>query len=218
MPKKISQSFGATGSNHKLLLVLLSPSWISSLVVIIASLTVVVGTVIALHFPGSSLQQLVNDQHGTTPPALSTGSLAVNNNFSANTLIDNAPLFVLWGCVGLVVYFFATSLVNGLKEANEFREELGYAHTHRLKLITRAFEKVITRVVILIAWVFFVELTVHTITPYAIALTQYGSGAVGVADNIGYIALAFIIMTACFHAQIVFLRALLLKPRLVGQS
>ena len=218
VPKSIKQSLGASADNHKLFIILLTPSWLSGLVAVVASLAVMVTTVMALHFPGSSLQLLLDDHKGNTSPSLSTGSLAVSNNFSSNQLINDIPLFVLWGCVGLLVYSLIISTANTLGGAGELMAELNFTHVKRWRLLGQELGRLLIRVIVLVGWVLFTEITVHTILPYVIALTQFASSAVGVMNTVLDAALAFVVLTACLHLHVILLRLLMLKPRLFGQT
>src|SRR4051812_15100251 len=90
---------------------LLAPSWLSGLGAILGSLVILTGTIIVLHFPGSSLQQLIQaHRHESQPVSISYNYEVVDNNFSANNFISNLPLFVFWGCVGLIVYSFVINI------------------------------------------------------------------------------------------------------------
>lgn|GEM_PF-1266804 len=218
VPKSIKQSLGASDDNHKLFVILLNPSWLSGLVAAIASLAVMMTTVIALHFPGSSLQLLLDDHKGSAAPSLSTGSLTVSNNFSSNQLISDIPLFVLWGCVGLLVYSLIISIANALGGVGELMVELNFTHVRRWRLLGQELSRLLIRIVVLVGWVLFTEITIHTILPYVIALTQFASGAVGIVNTVLDTFLAFVVLTVCLHLHVILLRLLMLKPRLFGQT
>ncbi len=208
---KQADSTGA--SNRRILGALLTPSWLSGLVVVVASLAVMTTTIAALHFPGSGLQLLLNDQSNGSQPSLDTGSLAVSSNFSSNELVSDIPLFVLWGCVGLLAYSFIMNLSGALRQASEFRAKLDFTNIDRQQLVQQALQRLALRAVVLVAWVLFIELTIHVILPYAVALTQFSSSAVGLFNTGLDAVLAFAVLVVCLHVHTIMLRLLLLKPR-----
>jgi hypothetical protein len=215
---RLKQLLDTTDDNHKLWVALLTPSWLSGLVVVIASLAVMVITLVTLNFPGSSLQIILNDQKSNVQSGLGTTSSTINNNFSSSELISDIPLFVLWGCVGLLTYSFATSVGNAFRTAHDFRAELHFTNLNRRQLLRHAWRRLSARIVMLAIWFLLIHFTIHIILPYAVALTQFAGGTVGLANTLLNAGMAFVVLTFCLHLHTIMLRLIFLKPRILSTA
>lgn len=218
MANKLKQLLDTTDDNHKLWVALLTPSWLSGLVVVIASLAVMVITLVTLNFPGSSLQVLLNDQKSNVQSGLSNTSSTISSNFSSSELISDIPLFILWGCVGLLAYSFATSVVGAFQTAHDFRAELHYTNLNRRQLLIHAWRQLATRIATLVVWFLLIHLTIRIILPYAVALTQFAGGTVGLANTILNAGVAFVVLTLCLHLHTIVLRLIFLRPRILSTA
>jgi hypothetical protein len=91
---------------------LLVPSWLSGLIMVVASLAVVFGSVAVLHYNHSSWQLILPTQHKTTStPLAGTGIEIPASPNRTNLLIDNLLLWIFWAGVGIIIYSFMVTII-----------------------------------------------------------------------------------------------------------
>lgn len=194
---------------------LLKPSWLSGLVVVVASLAIVFGSVAYLHYSGSSWQLLLSNQQ---QHEVESNSVALEQEVTGNVLVSNLPLLVFWAGVGMIVYSFIIALGDIFRNVVELKEEMHYVHANRKSLLGQAILHLVLRAIFLTIWVIYVQYSIHILLPYVIALAYAGSGDIGLIYNMTYLAGAVVIAAISLHLHTVLLRLLLLKPRLFGQA
>jgi hypothetical protein len=193
---------------------LFGPSWFSGLIVILAALALVISTVVAMNFHGSSLEFLINDK--PEPQVTSTTVQSIDDRFSSNALISNIPLFIFWGAIGVIAYTFTMSIIGALQNVVDLREEMDYVHVNRRQLLREAGTHLIVRLVALLAWLAYANFSLHFLLPYVVASAQAGSGGLGWLASTGYIVWAIVVATITLHIHVVLARLLWLRPRLFG--
>jgi len=200
-------------------LLLLTPSWLSSVIAVATGLIVVIIVVFMSQYQGSTYQKLVADNKEKQAQVNLTDDYANFDEISDNTFLDVAPLLALWGVIGVVVYLFAVNIVNSIKHAAEFEQELNYANTSRQELIKTAFLHLAIRVVVGVALILYILVFFHQLLPYSIGAALAAS-AVGLLslNGILYLIIAAVSIMVGMHIYTVLLRLLLLKPRIFSKA
>ncbi len=197
--------------------VLLSPSWLSGFVAMVASLALVSGASVLLHYNGSSWQLLLTGQRHQVG-AIETNFVDFEHKFDTNVLISNLPLFIFWAGIGIIVYYLILAVINALRSVAELEEEMKYVHADRHILLRQALLHLFVRISSLVVWIFYVRFTLHLLLPYTIALSYAGSGDSGWLYDILYLISAVALGAITLHVHTVLLRLLVLKPRIFGQD
>ena len=215
----IKNFFSPSKHNRTVLGYLVRPSWLSGFVAAVVGLAVVVLVIISGHYSGSTLQQLfVNVRGANTNASVASTSATVSTHFSTNVIVSDIPLFIFWAGVGLVIYSLASNIFGALRSVVDLEEEMHYVNLNRRELLQQAVERLVIRVVILLLWLAFVNYSTHTILPYAISLARVSTGNHGFLVSASYPLGAVCLLAACLHLHTIFLRMLLLKPRVFWQS
>jgi hypothetical protein len=213
----IKQRFRSANEQLPSLGAVLSPSWLSGLTVVVVSLVVVVGTVVAAHYNGSSLQ-LLHDTQIRSSQNVDDNYVTLDDGLSASVLISDIPLFLLWGGVGFIAYNFTMNIIGAFRRVIDLEHELDYVHADRQKLIREAVQRLIFEVVMLIIWFLYIQFTLHKLLPYVVALAYAGSGAFGWLQNTGYIVSSAILLAIGLHLHVISLRLVLLRQRVFRSS
>lgn len=205
--------------SSKALTLLLTPSWLSGFVAVVATLVVVVGTIIITRLQGSSLQKdfFVLDNANNVPSASETYQ-SLTSNLATNPIISNLPLFLFWAGLGLVVYFLATSIYSALTEVAEVREEMGYVNDPRHQLVREAIQQMVLRVVTFAVWIVYLQVFLRMILPYTMAAAHVAGTNLSSLNGVEYGAIAFVVMILSLHLHTVLLRLAFLRPRLFDSS
>jgi hypothetical protein len=208
-------SLNGSNLDKKLFGVLLTPSWLSGVIVVTAGLVTAAGTILSAHYQDSSLRL----DYLTYQAGQSAGNYqAVSSGLQANQYIADLPLFILWGLVGIVAYFFTMNLIAAARGAVGLKQELGYAHVNRFQLIWTAAQHLLVRLVVLALWVPYILVFFHRLVPYCVASALAGSAQLATPLGVAYVALAAVVMTVALHLHTVLLRLLFLRPRLFSQA
>ncbi len=200
----------------KILGQILTPSWLSGLVAVVIGLAIVIGAAATLHYNGSSIQ-LLRQIQDSKPHAVQENYDVVDDHLSANQLISDIPLLILWGGVGLLVYSLIMKIIETFSSAVNFKRKLQYVHTDRHQLVNQTFLRLAIRILVFVAWLLYIRFTIHVLVPYVIALAYAGSGGLGLFESGGYLLGAAVLMILGIHLHTVMLRLMLLKPRAFGQ-
>jgi L-cystine uptake protein TcyP (sodium:dicarboxylate symporter family) len=194
---------------------LLTPSWLSGFVTVVASLLVVFGSLGLLYFKTKDFQLLTVLQASDSTGA---HSQAISDNFSSSSLVSDVPLFIFWAGVGVVAYAFTIAIINALQSAAFMQEELGYLHADRQKLLRYAAERLGVRLVALVAWFVYLNYTVHRLVPYAMAVAYAGTTESNWLKGGVLIFGSTLMLIIVFHLHTILLRLIALRPRLFGVS
>lgn len=195
---------------------LITPSWLSGVIAVIGAIAVVVATIVATQFPGSSYWEILQTQ-SVAEPTVSRNYETVNNNLEVNSFVSSMPLFIFWAGVGVMVYAFAANIFNIFQKAAIFKEEMEFVNMNRRQLIYEALLKLGLRVLFFVIWLIFVQLTLKIFIPYGVAATQYASQIDSSFTGLVYLLLALAIVAVTLHIHAVLLRLIRLRPRLFGE-
>jgi hypothetical protein len=205
--------------HSKAALVLITPSWVSTLLGLVVGLGLTIGTIAVARYQGSQLQQEIFEVHANNT---STSTNATYHNITThvanNHVIGVAPLFLLWAFVGLIVYYFAVSIVSTLGHAVELHDEMNYVNASRSSLMKTALGELAIRIVALAAWFGFIKVSLSVVLPYALAAAYAAAGNLASPSNLGTAVLAVLVLFADVYLQAVFFRLVVLKPRVFSNS
>lgn len=197
---------------------LITPSWISLLLGICCAFGLLMGVLIASQFEGTRYQQQVAEMRAKQINAHYSSDDEVFEGLEGNTFTDIIPLLVLWGVVGIVVFFFASSIVQVLQHTAEFKEELGYVNADRKEMLKTAFIHLGIRIVVAGAWIVFILFFFDKIVPYGIEAALAVS-AVGLhPESMLYALLCLVVVAVAMHVHTIFFRLLMLKPRVFSKA
>lgn len=198
---------------------LITPSWMSLLVSACCALGLVIGVIFASNYQGTSYQQQVSEIRAQQINAQFSNDDAEFNGLEGNTFMDIAPLLVMWGVIGIVIYFFAVAIVQSLQHAAEFKTELGYVNASRDEMFRTALLHLGIRIVVAGLWLLFILLFFNQIVPYAVN-SVLAASAIGLLSLEGllYLLLATVSIIVGMYIYTILLRLLFLKPRIFSKA
>jgi hypothetical protein len=185
---------------------LLTPSWLSGLVAIMAGLAMSVGVIVAFHVANNSFRQQLTalsqtQQHQQT--LTQPGELPPAQN---NSLQANVPVLVLFAFAGVAIYSIATGLVNSVRSLAQIRREINYVNARPKSLLKEFSEQAGLRLGALLVWALFTTVFVRRIIPYAITSAHASAVTVLSVSGIKDAFFAFIVVTLSMHLHAIFLR------------
>jgi len=205
--------------DRRWLKLLITPSWLSLLVSVCCALGLVIGVIFASNYQGTSYQQQVAEIRANQVNAQFSNDDAEFNGLEGNTIVDVLPLLVMWGVIGIVIYFFAVAIVQSLQRAAEFKSELGYVNASRDDMFRMAIFHLAIRIVVAGLWLIFILLFFNQIVPYAVN-SVLAASAVGLVNLEGllYLSLATVSIIVGMYIYTILLRLLFLKPRIFSKA
>lgn len=194
----------------------LTPSWLSGLVVFVISLAAVGGTIVITNYEVSGLRQEIFEVRNSGA-VQGFDYQAITSHLAQNQLISNLPLFLFWAGLGVVVYLLATSLWGSLANAEELREEMEYVNAPRKWILRTLLVHLAVRLVVVLLWAAYLRVFLNVFLPYVLAAAHVAATSLSVS-SIGYALLALAVGFVALHAHVTLLRLLLLKVRAFGGS
>jgi hypothetical protein len=191
---------------------LLTPSWLSGLIAIVAGLVVVVGVGLAFSSTGGALQQQLIDLQNTKQQSTLTVP-GQTIDAPKNSLQTSWPLLAFWAVIGLIVYFIVEEVIAIGRNTSELKAELGYVHASRQRLIRGTVQRLAVRIGALVLWLVFIEVFFKRIIPYSITAAQAATADLVSLQGLYYELLAFTMIALSFHIHTIFLRIVVRKPR-----
>ena len=140
----------------------------------------------------------------------------LKQTLARNEIIGSLPLTLFWAAVGLVVYTSATHLYAIFANAEQLREQMEFVHASRREMLIDALEKVMLRIVAIIAWFGLIKLSIEALVPYVGSSLQIAAGSMQLVDKIGYSALAAMTLVFSIHLHVMLIRLITLRYRLFG--
>ena len=178
---------------------LLTPSWISGLIAIVAGLVVCVGVIAAFEVHNSLVQQQIvtiqqsRPQHTLTEP----GQALPENDHPS--LKSTWPLLVIWSLVGLAVYIIASSIARSAGQAEELRESLNYVNARPHALLASTAEHLALRLVATGLLIGFTLSIWHQVVPYSITAARASAADLLSLDGVLYALLSFGLIAVSLH-------------------
>jgi len=210
---KVTTQIAMINTSSKHLTAVILPSILSGILTTFATALVTVFAVVSSYGKDSVLQQGLFTANDLSAPTYHQ----ITNNLAKNVVVSNAPLFLFWSAVGLIIYLFAVNIVTAFGSGVELEEQLTYVNSQRSKLIRYEIMVVFIRVAILAGWLLYVQLFIRFVLPYALlaASTARLSSALIASSQV---ALAALVLFIGIHLHLVCLRLLLLKRRVFADN
>ncbi|MFI5270972.1 MAG: hypothetical protein ACHQT9_02930 [Candidatus Saccharimonadales bacterium] len=199
--------------NKHFLKLLLTPSWLSGLIMVLVGLTMSVGIIVVLSFNGSSLKQyLISWEHNRN---FSNSSVQGQTNETINPTLKNSwPLIFVWGVVGLFTYAVAAAVIKFILETIEFRKEMNYVHANPRSMMVVTIEHIITRIVAAGLLVILGLKYGERILAYSISAGSISSKHISSVTGIRYIIEVFLLNVVAIYIATILLRLMFGKARL----
>ncbi len=198
--------------------IILQPSLTSFMFVFTLSLLVFINTIV--NFSGSNdllFKLLLGSDTSvelldTTKSTVSSLSDVFLNNPTLNKLL----FFSFWFLVGLVVYAIISGAGSSIDAVQKLHEDEQLLHMQKTKLEKEWVLKLALRATALFAWIIFITIFMKLLLPFSVLSFQVaGSSELSFSSVITGL-FGFVILALTLHLHVVFLRCILLKPRIVG--
>jgi hypothetical protein len=197
---------------------LLLPSWLSGAIAIFIGITIFVGPYILMHIITTAQEGFLGLNNAYQHSSLTTIDHSISTQFLGNPHVGQAVFIGFWGAVGLVTYLIAESLIRRAESFFTLVQEFGYIHVARHQLFQYHLIRSAVRLLAVIAWCILLPLFIYRLLPYSIAAAQLsseqGSTSGDWLTNLAFSAICIVVV----QALTVFLRLMVLRPRLFGQS
>jgi hypothetical protein len=206
--------------NRQALAILLSPSWLSGLVAIVAGLLVSVGVIVAFSVNNSPVQQqlIAWQQHQDQKPLTQPNEVVVHQDKPVINLRDSWSLMVVWGMVGLAVYAIGASIVSSLSRAETLRESLTYVNAKPGALLKDAAEHIVLRLLATAILGILLLLLVKQVLPYSITAAHASAADILSGTGLLYAFLSFALVAFTLHLQTIFARLAVGRLRIFSES
>jgi hypothetical protein len=203
-----------SAEDSRLLKLLLTPSWLSGLVVVMAGLTISVGVIVAFEAHNSVLQQQLVSWEQTLPqPALTTPGQAVPQNNNRPTAQNSWTLLLLWSLVGLLVYGLVATMVHSIARAEGLRESLKYVHANPRTMLASTAQHLLLRSIAAVTLAGFAVAFLEKVVPYGITAAYASAADVMSLDGGLYALLSFALIAVSLHLMTILLRLALGRVR-----
>jgi len=196
----------------KSLVKLITPSWLSGLLVILAGLVVTIGVITIFFLQNTTLQQQILGWQSQSYQEITASSQNHGDN-DKPTLLNSWPLLVVWGIVGLLVYYVAAFIIGSASKAEKLRESLKYVNANPRESIEAAGELVAMRVLAAIILVILSVRFFDKVLPYAITAARASAIDIISLSGVFYALLSFSAVVVSLHIQVILLRLSLGKIR-----
>jgi uncharacterized membrane protein len=201
-----------TSEDEHFMRAVLTPSWLSGLVIALAGIVITGGAILTFSLNHSAFKQdLLGWEQSHTNSSLSvTGQ---STQAVTPTLANSWSLILIWAAVGLITYIVAASIVRAIMETMEFRRELDYVHANPRSMLTNVIEHLVMRFIAGVLLVLLLILFVYHTLPYVISASRTSATNLVSVSGARYAAVAFLITALCTYAGSILLRLTLGRKR-----
>lgn len=199
--------------------VLLSPSLLSLTLSFFLSLIILTVANWSYISPESSLNTYLFGPYGlTTVLQNSTNALSAINGIFSTPLAYNIAVGIFALFVGLFVYVALEGVDHVASKTNSVIQEVEFINDeaarkeaeHQVEL------RVGLRIATLFAWIAYLIFFARVVIPFCILVARMQSGDLFTWHNITFGLIGFIMLVIAFHVHTIFMRLLVLRPRLFG--
>lgn len=192
---------------------ILSPSWLSGLIAVVAGLTICIGVGVVFHYNDTAVQkQIIAWQQSKPQRALTTPEQTLQEN-DKPTLKGSWPLILLWSVIGLLVYSIAAYIVHSIQSAKQLRDTLDYTNVNKETVIKSTVEHLLIRFMALILFVAGCSLFVNRVIPYSITAARVTAIDLFSISGILAAVLSFASVAVSLHILTILLRLTVARPR-----
>jgi len=195
-------------------MLVLKPSWLSGSFCVIMALFLTIGAMILAALSTSSFSQSIfaaHDAHST----ISANYQAITTALSHYRLTNDLALFIFWGAVGVIVYFFLLNLIKSIKAVANVEQQMHYKHNKASSVLEDAGVHLVLRLVVVGFWFILITLLFHKLLPYDLAAASTAVKYFSLVHGIDVI-IGTILLLIDFSLQTTCLRLLLLRERVFG--
>lgn len=192
---------------------LLTPSWLSGLVAIVAGLFICVGTILVFHYNDTTMQkQLIAWQQAQPEKPLTTPDQILEAD-DRPTLSGSWPLIIFWSLTGLVVYLIAAYIVHSIETTKRFADSVHYVNSRPETVLVATAERLALRLVSFVLLIGAAYLVWNKVVPYAIMAGRVAALELLSVGGILAAVLSFSVVVIGFHIMTILLRLSLARPR-----
>lgn len=202
-------------NNNKIrkLTLLLTPSWVSGLLIAVFSVAVVGSAYFKATTTYGPLQEGFQGLQMIGRTVLYPPYHAVTHTLSVNSFASKLPLLLFWALVGAVVYLVAVRLSAGFSKTAAISQTMTYTNVGRSGLIRSLATSFVIRLVAIFAWFVFWTLFVKIIVPFVL-IKAADAAAKTPPSSISSVFAAFSVLALSLHMHTVFIRLIALRARL----
>jgi hypothetical protein len=142
---------------------------------------------------------------------------AVIDTIFASSVANQMFYMMLWGLVGVLVYFAVIFIGKGNKDLMDILTPKGSKGVKNSRLWVELVSRLFFRIFVLILWVMFAITSAVFLVPLGVSSVQAASDF-NALEDIQFLLYAFIILFSTFHLHAVFLRLFVIKVRVFGQA
>jgi hypothetical protein len=201
-------------TNLRRIIKLATPSSLSAVLCVVASLFISLGALFLNRFRSNALG--IQGSYHQTQQTLANSHLV--GSIFQNQILNDLPLIVFWAVVGVIVYIFAIDIIKTFRNSLDLVEELDYAHVNKHRLITDIVGRLGIRVIVLAIWLPYILLFFDSLMPYSIRIAIIASTSSNIIAVILHMLISVTIGSLAFHINVIFLRLVFLKPRLFSNA
>lgn len=198
--------------------IILQPSVASFMTTLTLSSLLFVSVFLGLGNSGNSFYELLFGS-ASSPELINSARSnfdEVSQAFFNNPLISNVLFFGFWLLVGLVVYALISGSGATIGAAHQLVEEEKMIHAHKQNLEKEFLTRAVLRVAALLAWVLYMVVFFRLFLPFAMLSFQVATQSSFSVSNVLTGTLGYLVIFTSLHLHVVFLRCLLLRPRVIG--
>lgn len=201
---------------NKQFLRLLTPSWVVNVVGGAVGLMTTAAVILLTIYESSALRFQIFDVQSRNIVDQQQGIYAnITLEAEQSSFIGSLPLLITWACIGLMVYFFAVAIAKSFGQAVALKEQMNYVNASKSSIRKEALTSLGIRLLATVGWFLFIQLSIKVLVPYSLAAASAAATGFSV-QAVGYAVLAVIVLYATVVVHAIFLRLVVLKPRLFG--
>lgn len=192
----------------------LTPSLFSSVVCFVLGLVFVGAIVLNVYFKGSFLPIVFFDW----------GNLAISNtgDVTYGIILQDATnklsAFTVWALFGLFMIAMGGSAYGIIRKARRLGDQLTDQRLNRKQILFEAFRRLGVQGLIFILWTLYAWVFFKFVFVYVLAASATGASDLPRFEGVGFIIAAVLILICALHMHVVFLRLLILRPRVFGAA
>lgn len=204
----------AASYDLRLLGLALTPSIFSSIFCVVFTLLLVGGLVIDVRLKDSFLHIIFFDWSNMSIGQTGDTTFAI----VMQDLSNRASAFVVWALFAVFIIVVCGAIYQTVRNLKSLNTELTDQYLIRKTILSRVLQRLGVHAATVVVWALYGWLFFAFIVPYVIAASLVGAVTFPTLEGIGYIIVATVIISLALHLHIVFLRVLLLRPRVFGSA
>lgn len=189
---------------------LLTPSMFSSVVIISTSIFLIVGSVIVSLGKSGHLQNVLFANYARQGIDSSYSSIA--KSLDSNRFISQLPLFLFWGFIGLIGYFFAITVFRAAVEVSSLEKSLHYVNSNPHEIIKERLQHLAIRIGSLVVIWLIIDLFFKNLLPFYLSVVRVVTLGFTVLGGLKLAGITLLLLLLG-HLLTITIRLAMLKPR-----